>query len=55
MGVEDILNLKVTDELIFKAVAPPKFIANVGDRLFANFRMDRSHIFDFESGNRLEL
>ncbi|MCX6347676.1 MAG: ABC transporter ATP-binding protein [Actinobacteria bacterium] len=55
MGVEDILNLKVTDELIFKAVAPPKFMASVGDRIFANFRMDRAHIFDSESGNRLEL
>jgi multiple sugar transport system ATP-binding protein len=55
MGVEDILNLKVTDELIFKAVAPPKFMANVGDRIFANFKMDRSHIFDYESGKRLEL
>ena len=55
MGVEDILNLKVTDELIFKAVAPPKFMANVGDRIFANFSMDRTHIFDSESGNRLEL
>ena len=55
MGVEDILNLKVTDELIFKAVTPPKFMANVGDKVFANFKMDRSHIFDLESGNRLEL
>ncbi|MCL4384816.1 MAG: ABC transporter ATP-binding protein [Actinobacteria bacterium] len=55
MGVEDILNLKVTDELIFKAVAPTKFMANVGDRIFANFKMDRSHIFDYESGKRLEL
>lgn len=55
MGVEDILNLKVTDELIFKAVASPKFMAGVGDKIFANFRMDRAHIFDYESGNRLEL
>ncbi|MHB8278241.1 MAG: ABC transporter ATP-binding protein [Candidatus Humimicrobiaceae bacterium] len=55
MGVEDILNLKVTDELIFKAVASPKFMAGVGDKVFANFRMDRAHIFDYESGNRLEL
>ncbi|MEI7616418.1 MAG: ABC transporter ATP-binding protein, partial [Actinomycetota bacterium] len=55
MGVEDILNLKVTDKLIFKAAAPPKFMAAVGDKIFANFKMDRAHIFDAESGNRLEL
>jgi multiple sugar transport system ATP-binding protein len=55
MGVEDVLNLKVSDELIFKAVAPTKFNANIGDKVFANFMMDRSHIFDYESGKRLEI
>jgi len=55
MGVEDILNLKVTDELIFRAIAPPKLMVEVGETLYANFQMSRSHIFDFESGERLEL
>lgn len=55
MGVEDILNLKVTDELIFRAIAPPKLMVEVGETLYANFQMNRSHIFDFESGERLEL
>lgn len=55
MGVEDILNLKVTDELIFRAIAPPKLMVGVGETLYANFQMNRSHIFDFESGERLEL
>ena len=54
MGVEDILNLKVTDELIFRAIAPPKLMAGVGETLYANFQMNRSHIFDFESGERFD-
>jgi multiple sugar transport system ATP-binding protein len=54
MGVEDILNLKITDDIIFRAIAPPKFMTVVGETLYANFQMDRSHIFDFESGVRLE-
>jgi multiple sugar transport system ATP-binding protein len=54
MGVEDILNLKVSDDIIFRAITPPKLMANVGEILYANFQMKRSHIFDFESGERLE-
>ncbi|MBU4450686.1 MAG: ABC transporter ATP-binding protein [Actinobacteria bacterium] len=54
MGVEDILNLKVTDDIIFKAIAPPRLMANVGDRLYATFLMDRAHIFDAETEERLE-
>ncbi|HAX18070.1 MAG TPA: sugar ABC transporter ATP-binding protein [Actinobacteria bacterium] len=46
MGVEDILNLKFTEDIIVKAVAPPKFMANIGDKIFANFNIARSHIFD---------
>lgn len=55
MGVEDILNLKISDELIFRAIAPPKFKADVGDTIYANFIMDRSHIFDAQTEERLEL
>jgi multiple sugar transport system ATP-binding protein len=55
MGVEDVLNLRVSEELIFRAIAPPKLKANVGDTLYANFLMDRAHIFDAETEERLEL
>ncbi|MBM3709835.1 MAG: ABC transporter ATP-binding protein [Actinobacteria bacterium] len=55
MGVEDILNLKISDELIFRAIAPPKFKADVGETIYANFIMDRSHIFDAQTEERLEL
>jgi multiple sugar transport system ATP-binding protein len=55
MGVEDILNLKFTDNLIFKALAPPKLSVDVGDSLYANFIMDRAHIFDAETEELFEL
>jgi multiple sugar transport system ATP-binding protein len=54
MGVEDILNLKITDDIIFRAIAPPKLMVGIGETLYANFQMNRSHIFDFESGVRVE-
>ena len=55
MGVEDVLNLRVAEDLIFRAIAPPKLMADVGDTLYANFLMDRAHIFDKETEERLEL
>ncbi len=55
MGVEDILNLKFTDELIFRAIAPTRMLVNVGDIVHANFLMDRAHIFDANTEERLEL
>ncbi|MBM3699723.1 MAG: ABC transporter ATP-binding protein [Actinobacteria bacterium] len=55
MGVEDILNLKFTDDLIFKALAPPRLSIDVGDSLYATFLMDRAHIFDAETEERLEM
>jgi ABC-type sugar transport system ATPase subunit len=54
MGVEDILNLRISDGLIFKAIAPPKFKAGVGDTVYANFVMERSHIFNAQTEERLE-
>jgi len=55
MGVEDILNLKFTEDIILRAAASPKFMANVGDKIFASFNIGRSHIFDAETERRLEL
>jgi len=48
MGVEDILNLKI-DNIFFKAVAPVKFMAKVGEVVYANINMDRAHLFDAET------
>lgn len=55
MGVEDILNLKITDDIIFKAVAPPKLLVDVGETLHATFLMDRSHIFDAGTEERIKM
>ena len=55
MGVEDILNLRIADGLIFKAIAPPKLKADVGDTVYANFLMERSHIFDAQTEERIDL
>ena len=55
MGVEDILNLKITDKIIFKAISPLKLKVNVDDKLYATFLMERSHIFDSESQERLVM
>ena len=55
MGVEDILNLKFSDELIFRAIAPTKMSIDVGDKVYANFLMERAHLFDAETEQRLDL
>jgi ABC-type sugar transport system ATPase subunit len=53
MGAEDILNLK-TDTLMFKAVAPPSLHTKVGETVYANLDMTRSHLFDPETEDRLQ-
>lgn len=45
MGVEDILNLKV-DSIIFKAIVSPKLQTKVGETVYANINVERSHLFD---------
>lgn len=55
MGVEDILNLKFSDDLIFRAISPPRMMINIGDEIFATFLMERAHIFDAETEKRLEM
>jgi multiple sugar transport system ATP-binding protein len=52
LGVEDILNLKI-DDTLFRAIAPPKAKAQVGDTVFATFNMERAHLFDPDSNRRI--
>lgn len=52
MGVEDILNLKV-DNIVFRAVTPVKIMAKIGETVYANVNMNRSHLFDPETENRI--
>jgi len=54
IGVEDILNLKIDNRTIFKAVAPPKFMTKIGEIIYANFCMEKSYLFDIESKKRLK-
>ncbi len=48
MGVEDILNLKINGT-IFKAIAPPKLMAEIKESVYATIKIDRSHLFDPET------
>jgi len=52
MGVEDILNLKI-NSIIFKAIASPKLQTKVGETVYANINIDRSHLFDTETNKRI--
>jgi multiple sugar transport system ATP-binding protein len=52
LGVEDILNLKI-NETIFRAIAPPKAMVQVGDTLYVTFNMDRAHLFDTDTNRRI--
>jgi len=45
MGAEDIVNLKI-DNTMFRAVAPPRLNIKVGEKVYANFNIDRAHIFN---------
>jgi ABC-type sugar transport system ATPase subunit len=53
MGAEDILNLK-SDGLMIQAVAPPSLRAKVGETVYANLDMTRSHLFDPETEERIQ-
>jgi len=52
MGAEDILNLKI-GKTEFRAIAPPRLMARVGETFYANINMGRVHIFDPETEGRL--
>ncbi|MBS7623124.1 ABC transporter ATP-binding protein [Candidatus Bathyarchaeota archaeon] len=45
LGSETILHVNVDDELV-KAVVPPTFSANYGEKVWLEFDMDRMHIID---------
>lgn len=53
MGAEDILNLKIGN-FMFQAVVPPSLGTKVGQTVYANLNMDRSHLFDADTKMRLE-
>jgi multiple sugar transport system ATP-binding protein len=48
MGAEDILNLKIYNEM-FRAIAPPRLNVKVGEEIFANFNISRAHLFHPET------
>ncbi len=48
MGAEDILNLKI-DNINFRAIAPPKYMIKLGETVYANINISRSHLFDSET------
>jgi len=48
MGAEDIINLKI-DNTVFRAVAPPRLNIKVGETIYANFNIDRAHVFNPET------
>jgi len=45
MGAEDILNLKA-DSIMFRAIAPPRLNISVGETVYANFNIERAHLFN---------
>jgi multiple sugar transport system ATP-binding protein len=52
IGVEDILNLRI-DNILFRAISPPKLLAKVGEDVYATFLLDRTHLFDPETNKRI--
>lgn len=52
MGAEDILNLTLGNTE-FRAIAAPRLMSKVGETVYANFNMSRTHIFDPETEERL--
>ena len=42
-------------QVIDSEIVGEKLMVGVGETLYVKFQMNRSHIFDFESGERLEL
>ncbi|HEB32182.1 MAG TPA: ABC transporter ATP-binding protein [Spirochaetes bacterium] len=52
LGVEDVYNLKI-DNTMFKATAPTKIMAKVGETVYANINMERAHLFDPDTERRI--
>ncbi len=53
MGAEDILNLNISRGLMLRAIAPPKVLAKTGETVFANINMERAHLFDKDTEDRI--
>lgn len=53
MGAEDILNLNISQGLLLRAIAPPKILVKTGETVFANINMERAHLFDKDTENRI--
>jgi multiple sugar transport system ATP-binding protein len=54
MGAEDILNLSVSRDILLRAIAPPKILIKTGEKVFANINMERAHLFDADTENRIK-
>jgi multiple sugar transport system ATP-binding protein len=54
MGAEDILNLKFGDTVI-RAVVPPNLETRIGETVYANVNIERAHLFDSESEERVAV
>ncbi|MCP4400431.1 MAG: ABC transporter ATP-binding protein [bacterium] len=52
MGAEDILNLTL-GKTEFRAIVPPRLMSKVGETVYANLNMGRTHIFDPDTEERL--
>ncbi|MFW6138161.1 MAG: ABC transporter ATP-binding protein [Spirochaetota bacterium] len=52
MGAEDILNLRI-DDIMFRAIAPPKIGIQVGETLYACIDMETAHLFDQDTEERI--
>jgi multiple sugar transport system ATP-binding protein len=54
MGAEDILNLSISKDILLRAIAPPKTLIKTGEKVFININMDRAHLFDASTENRIK-
>lgn len=53
MGVEDILNLNISRGLMLRAIALPKILIKTGEMVFANINMERAHLFNKNTEDRI--
>jgi multiple sugar transport system ATP-binding protein len=53
MGAEDILNLSISKDILLRAVSPPKTLIKTEENVYANINMDRAHIFDADTEERI--
>jgi len=46
---QDIEQLLKIDNINFRAIAPPKYMIKLGETVYANINISRSHLFDSET------